>query len=204
MMKILRDFGGWTMVLVNIAIIIAFYLDNTDSRSVLLAYWMQGVIIGLFHYLRIINVRKYKIEGHQEDEPEDELLLQTGSAFNRIYGFFHFVYLVFIFFIPIFDMNFPPLDLDFVILSSVGFFISHLIIFTRQLAYDKTQIVDLGKLANRPIVRIIPLHISIIAWGIFGMTSAFIIFLVLKAIVDTYLHYTLDAVEETDSEGKFI
>lgn len=205
MRNFLRDRGGWSILAVNIAVVLAFYFDDLDSRSVLLTYWVQGLIIGFFHYLRIMNIRKFsESSANAEVSDDDDMLRTTAGGFMKIYGFFHFIYLVFIIFIPIFEKNFPPIDVDLIVLSAAGFFVGHLLVFLRQLAWDKKQVVNLSVLASKPIIRIIPLHISIIAWGWWGMSPAFIIFLVLKVVIDTYLHKRLDVPENNEEPTKYI
>jgi hypothetical protein len=187
------------LLLSNIIIIILALFQDWNILTVLFVYWSQSVIIGFFNYLKILNLKNFSVGGLKlngisaekilKDNGEEHLKKMIGKFFCFHYGFFHFVYFMFLVaFISIFNMNQEYL---FIIIGAVIFFIDHYYSYKYNQKNDLyiLEKVNIGKLMLFPYIRIIPMHLCLI-FGIFLIQSriSLLIFLILKTIADVFMH----------------
>jgi hypothetical protein len=115
------------------------------------------------------------------------------------YGFFHFVYAVFLSaFISIREISTGGIDFSFILLTSMVFAVNYLGEFIFTFRREQTTIHSLPKLMMAPYKRIIPMHLTIIfsgfvlAGGVFteGGSNMIIllIFTGLKTFIDLVTH----------------
>jgi len=189
------DSSAYFLIVVNIIIIIIAIIKQFDFLTLLFIYWCQSVIIGLFNFIRIFNLKNFTTENI---EVNNQKIKPTKASRNFIaffflfhYGFFHVIYLMFL-------MNNLHSGFLFIlpISLSVGlFFLNHLFSFIKNFKQDTEKKQDLGKVMIFPYARIIPMHFSIILG--FGFLSLFgngddsimiIFFLILKTVADVVMH----------------
>lgn len=181
------------LILSNVLIIIFAFIESWSPGPIMLLYWFQSLLIGIFTFIRIIS----KTDSLSQSFG---VLGKIGGWFFGIfflihYGGFHIGYLFFLvlmsFFIPNF---FGP---DFFILNPL-FLISILVILINHIfseIYNSGDYIKktVGKIFSEPYSRIIPMHLTII----FGMGLYFsfnntylilILFLILKTLTDINSH----------------
>lgn len=165
---VLLDLSAIILTISNILVIILAVVQNWDISTILWVYWMQSITIGLFQFLRILS-------------------LKTSKAFFFAfhYGFFHFIYAIFLFnfFQGNAKFNFQNFLFGFLI-----FFANHLFSFIQNKTQDEKLKVNIGTLMFQPYIRIIPMHLIIVLGAILGNQTKLIFFLVLKSLTDLITH----------------
>lgn len=185
--KYLTDSSLLSLLLSNILVIILALVQKWDVSTVLWVYWMQSIIIGFFQFLRILSLKKFSTENfrinNQPALPTYNTKLLTSFFFLLHFGFFHFIYAIFLF-------NFftnHQLDFMYLFIGGLIFFLNHTFSYFHNRIIDSEKIQNIGALMFAPYARIIPMHL-IIVFGAILNQSALIIFLVLKTFVDLIMH----------------
>lgn len=185
------DRSAAVLVLSNL-VTIAFALAlKWDIRDVMWIYWGQSIIIGFFAFLRILDLKQFSTEGYRVNDRPVEPTRQTQRSsawfFLFHYGFFHFVYLVFLLGLMTPDSSMPFLGIGLCLLA---FLLSHAFSFWHNRQRDRNRAPKIGCIMFFPYGRIIPMHFTIILGGWFGpeSTGAPLIFLFLKTLADVIMH----------------
>ena len=184
------DQSGIAILLANAATIALALGQNWDLAPILAVYWCQSVIIGFFHFRRMRLLQNFTTEGlssNGQPVPENEQgKRSTANFFLLHYGFFHFVYFVFV------ASTFPWDDrptLVWVAAGAFGFLLSHHLSFRRNVEEDLKGRPNLGHMLFLPYLRIIPMHLTIIIGGSFTASRpALALFLTLKSLADYLMH----------------
>lgn len=176
-----------SLLLSNIIVMILAIIQKWDTSTVLWVYWMQSIIIGFFQLLRILSLKKFSTENfkinNQPALPTTQTKLFIAFFFAFHYGFFHFIYAIFLF-------NFftnQPLDFTYLFLGGAIFFLNHLFSYFQNKLIDEQKKQNIGTMMFSPYARIVPMHLIIIFGAILGQ-SALIIFLLLKTLIDLITH----------------
>lgn len=186
--KYLADSSVISLLFSNILIIVLAIIQRWEITTVLWVYWMQSVIIGFFNFLRILTLRKFSTEnfniGNRPTLPTPQTKIFTALFFVFHYGFFHFIYAIFLF--QFFSSN-QPLDLNYLFLGGLIFFLNHLFSYWHNRITDEQKTQNIGQLMLAPYTRIIPMHLIIILGAFMGHFTL-LIFLLLKTAVDIFTH----------------
>lgn len=176
-----------SLLLSNIMVIILAIFQKWEISTVLWIYWIQSVIIGFFQFLRILSLKKFSTENfkinNQPVSPTIQTKTFTALFFIFHYGFFHFIYAIFLF-------NFftnQPLNFTYLFLGGLIFFLNHFFSYRQNKIIDEQKLQNIGQLMFSPYVRIIPMHLIIILGALLGQ-STLIIFLLLKTLTDAIMH----------------
>src|SRR3989344_7224626 len=98
---ILMNLSLISLLLSNFLVIILAIVQKWDTSTVLLVYWIQSIIIGFFQFLRILSLKKFSTENfkinNQPASPTTQTKIFTAFFFAFHYGFFHFIYAIFLF-----------------------------------------------------------------------------------------------------------
>ena len=174
----------------NIIIIVLSIVQGWEITTVLWTYWIQSVIIGLFNFLRILSLKNFSTENftinNQLALPTHQTKVFTAFFFTFHYGFFHFIYAIFLF---QFFSSGPPLDLNYLFLGGLIFFLNHFFSYRHNKIIDEQKTQNIGQMMFAPYARIVPMHL-IITLGAFIGQSTLLIFLLLKTTVDIVMHTT--------------
>ena len=185
--------------------LIAFFtiIEKQSVLNVLWVYWFQSVIIGVFNFCRILSLKEYTTDGMKMN---NKLLTKSKSAkvsvavfFLFHYGFFHFVYATFLsVFISTGGIINTNIDVTFIFLTSLIFFVNYLGEFIITFRREQSAIPSLPKLMFAPYRRIIPMHLTIMASGVVLVWGAYsaadpgiiilLIFIGLKTFMDLVTH----------------
>jgi hypothetical protein len=185
--KFYRDLSFWVLLAANGATMWYALAGSWSLSTILVVYWVQNVIIGGFNVMRILSLKKFSTEGfYMNDKPlpqNGRAKKQTATFFAFHYGFFHFIYLVFL------VVDSGSVNLKYVLMGGTMFFFDHLFSFKHNIERDKQKIQNIGHLMFFPYARIIPMHIVILMGGaLYGSTSHLIIFFGLKTLADVIMH----------------
>lgn len=181
------DISFWVLLFSNSATIGYAVLENWPLNTIMTVYWVQSVIIGFFNVVRIRSLKKFSTEGFYINSrsvlPTEKTKKSTASFFALHYGFFHLIYAVFLL------QDLTGVSLHYVLFGSSVFFVDHLFSFRYNQKKDAEKIQNIGRLMFFPYARIIPMHLVILASGVFTSgTASLILFLALKTGADVIMH----------------
>jgi hypothetical protein len=185
------DHSVWVLIAANLAALLIAYLTRMSLRELMLVYWIQSVIIGITSAIRILNLERFSTEGlKMNNQPVSEdpgSKLMVAGFFVLHYGFFHFVYLMFV----TFDAKdaAPGGSAAGYLLCALVFAANHGYSMLQNIRRDATGKPNLGTLMFLPYARIFPMHLTIIFGGLFfGGAGAFALFGALKVAADVVMH----------------
>jgi hypothetical protein len=200
---IVKDKSSWGLILSNIIVIITALTEKWDLPTVMIIYWIQSIIIGVFNVAKMLSLKMpFKERGVPQKEAMIGKIFMAGF-FTVHYGFFHFGYYEFL------RGSFSKIDFNLLVITSAVFFINHLFSFIYNYKEDN-KIQDITKLMVLPYQRIVPMHITII-FGFFimsviggqmGAQIALLLFLILKSIADVKMHF-MEHLEGKRDQGSF-
>jgi hypothetical protein len=155
-----------------------------EFNTIVWIYWAQSVLIGLFNFLELMSVKNPdETSMTLNNQPVSKSSMGCAAWFFLFhYGFFHFVYAIFLLVGKSSGVN------GKLLLITAGIFITEstiqLIRRRNTLQADK---VNVGKMFFTPYLRIIPMHLMILVPSFLGMTAS-VIFLVLKTAADAGMY----------------
>lgn len=162
----------------NLLVIIFAVVDNLSAVEVLWIYWIQSVIIGVFNFIRIISLKEFTTTGLKrgagsELSPMKATKVSIAIFFLFHYGFFHFVYAMFLGGFPgITNTHSGNSGLSYLVYTTLVFFISYLIEYIQSIRAQQEVIPNLGAVMFAPYFRIIPMHIIIILGGFLSIIGS--------------------------------
>lgn len=186
------DLSLISLVLSNIFTAYLAVTQGWSFQGILLVYWIQSVIIGIFQFIKILDLKEFSTEGFKINgnsvQPTQSTKLQTALFFAFHYGFFHFIYLIFISTGMFSQKGENPLPIIGILIAGATYLINHTVSFFLNRAEDQKQYKNIGAMMFFPYARIIPMHLTII----FGATLniATIFFFILKTLADILMHQT--------------
>lgn len=189
--KLFSDTGFWTLLLWNIYIIY-YQLQHPDAfKTIIWIYWAQSILIGFFNFIDILTLKKVQPGSWTEDgKPVSDTKAKGCAAFFFLfhYGFFHLVYVIFLFTSV---KASGPFNFNFFVLSVLVFFMSQLLTLVQKKTLYAKVPGNIGTMFILPYVRIIPMHLTILLPAFLGI-SALTVFIVLKTLADI-LFYSITA-----------
>ena len=203
------DRSTWSLVAANLLAIAIARLFGMTLRDLMLVYWLQSVIIGAAYFIRMLCLKNFSTEGFKRGDsevPETSAgKLFTAMFFAVHYGFFHFVYLVFL------AGDFPghaaapaASPLAGLFLCGLVFALHQIFSTAKKIALDRQRCPNLGTLMFTPYLRILPMHLTIIFGGMLGAgTLSWLLFVGLKTIADVVMHVTEQHLTEKSLQDIF-
>lgn len=208
-----RDRSLWSITGANVLTLALALWQGWGMIHLLWPFWIQSVIIGWYARKRMLMLREFSTEGFKVNgrsvQPTEETARSTANFFALHYGFFHFMYLIFLL---AFTLTADPAGmttvtdadtgaehlmhvgrvgaLDVLIFAALGlgFWASHRQSFNEHVASDLSRRPNIGTLMFLPYARIIPMHLTIILGVFLGGTGAVLFFGLLKTGADALMH----------------
>ena len=180
------------LLLSNLVTIVLAVYQHWDVFVLMWIYWGQSVIIGYFNVRRIMDLKEFSTDGfrinNRSVKPTPETQRQTAIFFALHYGIFHLGYLVFLSVDTKVAGGFP---LFYVLLCIGVFYLNHRFSYHYNREQEQDRVPNIGSIMFFPYIRIIPMHLMIVAGvSVFGgSTGALIIFLLLKTAADAAMHF---------------
>ena len=178
--RISKDPGFWFLVLMNSYLIYYYLQQPGEFNTIIWIYWMQSVLIGLFNFIDLMTIKNPdETSMKMNNQPVTKSNMGCAAWFFLFhFGFFHFVYAIFLLVSNLKGAN------GKIILITAGIFLAESTIqLIRKKRIPETKKVNVGKMFFTPYLRIIPMHLVILLPSFFGITAS-IIFLVLKMVAD--------------------
>ncbi|MBX9906542.1 hypothetical protein K2X96_01430 [Patescibacteria group bacterium] len=205
--NILSNASLWVLLLSNIIVIYIALTEGWNLTTLLWVYWFQSIVIGFFHFIRILQLQEFSTEGFkingQPAQPTRRTKIFTAYFFLFHYGIFHIVYLIFLLtgtFTETYGESLNITESKAILYAALVFFINHLFSFFYNRPRD-TKKQNIGALMFYPYARILPMHLTIILSSLF--TSALLFFLVLKTFSDILMHVIEHKVIKKEEEQKY-
>ena len=215
--KLLSDPTAVILVISNILFLVFAIQLGVPLFQILIVYWIQSVIIGFFNFLKILTLKNFSTKGFMINgksvEPTEGTKVFTALFFAFHYGFFHFIYLIFL--ITFLSMgtlsalhlvapsttqiqNASTIINGFIVMlvGAAIFFVNHLISFLFYLKKPKKK-QNIGTIMFTPYARVVPMHLMIMFGFFLGAASipAIAFFVFLKTIADLVMH-TIEHTEQ--------
>ena len=165
--------------------------EGWNLHDLMIIYWAQSVIIGIFSVKRMLALREFTTAGMWEEGVPVPATRKTqtfmAKFFAMHYGGFHFIYLVFILSD---ERNAFDGNLFFLTLCVLVFLVNHYYSFTEYREQDANRKPNIGNIMYFPYLRILPMHLTIIVGGAFSSagTGVLLFFLILKMLADVLMH----------------
>jgi len=176
------------LIIVNIATIVFAVVQDWSLPTLLWGYWAQSIIIGFFQVRKLLDLKNFSVEGfkinNKQVPPTEKTKRRTARFFVFHYGFFHFVYALFLGSIA------GITDWRVVGVIAIGFFVNHWFSYRSNKDRDRRRVFNIGTVMFFPYLRILPMHLTIIFIAPFAFAGAgsLIFFLGLKTLADIGMH----------------
>lgn len=178
--RISKDPGLWFLVLMNSYLIYYYQQQPHEFNTIIWIYWMQSILIGFFNFIDLITVKNPdETSMKMNNQPVSKSNMGCAAWFFLFhFGFFHFVYAIFLLTSNLKGAN------GKIILITAGIFLAESTIqLIRKKRITETEKVNVGKMFFTPYLRIVPMHLVILLPSFLGIAGS-LIFLVLKMIAD--------------------
>lgn len=207
------DTSVYGIVLMNVAVLAGAFVSGEGLLMLLWPYWLQSLVIGYYNVRRMQKLQVFSTDGFtindQAVDPTPATRRKTWIFFAFHYGFFHFVYFVFLatFAVQAAGTGTVPVTIEntgetvafevgrmpdwsgfWLLATLVGFFVSHGQSHREHVASDLRHTRNIGTLMFIPYLRIIPMHLTIILGAVLGSGGGLLLFGALKTVADVVMH----------------
>jgi NADH:ubiquinone oxidoreductase subunit 6 (subunit J) len=169
------------VIATNVLVLLIMPINKENAHNLLWVYWSQSILIGLLHFIKLLVYRFPRKAGAATNDVNT--WSQYGVAFFFLfhYGFFHFVY---VFFLGMEGVDWPLVG------KAVSIFGGQM--FLNAISHYKEEsngTQDIGEFMFKPYARIIPIHMAIILGGIGGSVTIFLVLVIFKTALETFIEY---------------
>ncbi len=187
-----RNLGLWLIILINLSLLISFFLNHSNAKIILVIFLIQSVFLGIENILKMLFSKTGEIvKMNGVDQP--------STIFTNLFmaGFFTIHYGIFLMFFGIMaalSKNLPPANPEkyatiFPIFLLIGMGI--ILELPGKLKSVRVSPPGLFKLMFVPYIRLAPLGLIILGENI-PQILLFSLFLVLKTGVDIVYYFVVD------------
>ena len=197
--SIFADVSLWTLIFSNFVTIYFAIAQSWNPLVLMFIYWSQGVSICFFALIKIAFAKNYTIEKFYVDETPVEPYMTTKKGilikFTSTYVLTNACYLLFLVLLSFVANTFTDVTgftgLNYSDWYSIGtfsllFFANHGFSYFYGM-WVKDDTVDLVKVASFPLMRMFPMHLTLIV-AFFAGPALLPLFLILKTLSDILLH----------------
>lgn len=181
-LKLKWDISLFSLIVTNLIVIVLAVIQKWDFPTLLYIYIAQTYIIGIFYFIGILTKKKVTTHGISINNSP---ISPTAANKSTIAIIFLIVFLIIIRFYSM-SLGIIRAPSGLASLSIFLFFINHLISFLSNNKKDSEKEDNLKELILAPFYRILPMHFILFVGNIFNIQI--IIFLILKTIMDVYMH----------------
>jgi hypothetical protein len=189
--KLNSDRSVTALLLSNLLTIILAVFQQWDVHILMWIYCGQSLVIGYFNVHRILDLKEFSTKNFRmNDRPVDPTPAtqrKVAVFFALHYGFFHFAYMVFLATETGATGPFPSFS---IVVCILVFYINHRFSYRYHQPREQGRVPNIGSIMFFPYIRIIPMHLMIVAGGTLagGSQGALLAFLLLKTAADVAMH----------------
>lgn len=175
----------------NLIAIVLALIEGWNLAELMIVYWFQSVVIGVFSARRILDLKSFSTEGLTMNgspvRESAEAKKKIAAFFVLHYGAFHIAYLFFI----ATKNSAVSVNLFFLLICIAVFVLNHWYSYVENRASDASRKPNIGTIMFFPYLRVIPMHLTIVAGGAVGgdTSGLLLVFLALKMIADALMHH---------------
>lgn len=184
--RVISDPGIYGLLLLNLFFIYEFREDPSIYSTIVLLYWIQSVLIGVFNFVELLTTSNIQAGDFKMNNVPVDPKKGTGCYSIFFLCHFQFFHIAYIFFLSSM-LKWNTIDYAYVKTAVLGILLSLVIIFIQHKIRYKTEAPKLGAMFFSPYLRIVPMHFMILIPAFLELSPA-IIFLVLKTIFDLIGH----------------
>lgn len=199
------DISFWSLLVANLAVIVLARTKNWSLVSLLWVYWSQSLIIGLFWFFRIVELKDFDAQGLRQDNTlticgvklfdyfdaqdskmdsafRDKAELAAGHIFLYVS-----IHLGFIFWIRSLGSESSPTVFRAIAIGAFLFLIAQCFAYpksNRWIAKRRPTAAIIGF----PFIRTLPIYLAMVVMGLYATASTLLILLAAKAFVDVVMY----------------
>jgi len=185
--NIIRDLEFWAILGFNLILVYAYLNDITGFDTLVVLFYFQSLFIGFQYLIRQI------VASYRESGGSIIATLRIPLFFTVHFGMFHLIYAIFL--LPIVNKIPGPINFQVVYSVFLIFLINTIFSLVSDIKRDKQNGSSSVGLLFIPYLRIVPMHLFIILAFNYSvgeestiLTTALVIFLILKALSDLIMH----------------
>ena len=188
--SLFHDRSLWFLLLANGVTTILAVTQNWNLLGLMWVYWFQNLVIGFFHFRRILRLREFSTKGFTMNgrpvEPTEETKHRVARFFLGHYGGFHFCYFIFLL---LFSQSggLSSADLIYIVPTALVFLGNHVFSYFYNRPTD-TGRQKISRLMFYPYARIIPMHLTLLLGVFLSGGLSLLLFLLLKTLADAIMH----------------
>ncbi len=202
--NIFSDPEFWFILVFNFCIALGYKDAWLSMETVIWIYFFQSVLIGIGNTIRMACLKDFTTENFQVNgqsvEPTSKTKWTSTIFFMLHYGFFHFVY--FIFLIVMSAGNVSKIDFRMIGINILIIAGNTLMSTWSNIIQDRDEKPAISGMFFTPYLRIVPMHIFIIlgmtrkvnleiVLPVIGLIKIFYVFLILKLFSDLLMHIVI-------------
>lgn len=186
-----NDVSFWVLIFSNLLTAGVAVKEDWSLITLMIAYWLQSCIIGLFNFVRILSLKDVSTESFYINKnpviPGEYVKIFSALFFVFHYGFFHLVYGIFLLFFAFTSSS--VVNITHVLIAGGIFFFDHLFSFNYNRKRDEKRTWKIPRLMFFPYARVIPMHFVILVYGFSSSREELLlVFLGLKTAADAAMH----------------
>ncbi len=181
------DLSLWALIASNLIVIVWALIEGWPLALVVWVYWAQSVFIGILWFFKILTLKEFSTKDVEFNEKAVEATTGTkiriAFVFLAHYGFFHFIYAIFLF------GDFKTAKIQTILFMAGLFLVYQCFSFFYNRKWEGKRKPNIGKMMCFPYARIIPMHVIILFGGILsGGKMTLALFMLLKTFADVIMH----------------
>lgn len=184
-----HDISLYTLIISNVIVIFLAIIQNWEIGILLWTYLIQSIIISLFMFFKIINLKNYSTANYYVNGKQplaDKKTKYKEAAF--LLGFlsmFHFMYIIVLL---TFYLQSLMGNITIILINSLLFLMNHSFSYFYNKKNDENKVPMLSMITTIPLLRIFPMQIIIVTGVFLSNLLGLTIFMILKTIVDAVTH----------------
>lgn len=178
------DISFWALLFSNGITITIAVKENWSLVIIVMVYWIQSCIIGLFNTLRMLSLKTSEPLYINKKPVLKEAKYVAAVFFTFHYGLFHLVYGAFLLLFAFISES--KISIGYLVIAGAIFFFDHLFSFNYNRKRDEQTKRGIMRLMFFPYARILPMHVIILVGVVSG--GSILLFLGLKTLADVFMH----------------
>jgi len=179
------DPSFWSLIAANVIAVVWAVIDDWSLLVLMPIYLFQSLVIGFFWFLKICNLKDFKVPGRENLSMEEAFRFRTDTAVAFMLAYLFFLV------IPgavLLDPRLTSENLRSILIMAGIFFISHCLSFSKTSTWISAK-RPTQDIVFFPFVRIIPMYVPLmVAATRLGQWVPLVVFLVLKTSADVAMH----------------